>query len=364
MYFDPRSPQQFFEALLQALPNGWGGMCTQSHGEEDEYEELRLKDLACDARAWGKFLHPWEVTPPGEWILIGTEGEDWSPRYGATIGQVEGPGGASALFLYSPGSSVDDSGEFVRLPATTTPEGVAHALCQMSRAADRRVVEFLLRECTKDSRQSTGWFPGKRVVILDLETTGLDRHHDRIVEAAWLLADRRALAWDSVLINPAIPIPHDSYDVHGIDDETVRRQGRDARGAIDEVTGAVAKHIIDGATLVVFNWDFDLPFLDAECRRHGLPTLESRVGKPIKAVDPMLIHQRVSRRGSSKLAHLAAIHSSGNTAAHSALGDCLATWDVLAHLCRNQKNAILRRAFGSRGAQGEELQLSHLLSFS
>ncbi|MEU0297878.1 hypothetical protein ABZ252_00045 [Streptomyces sp. NPDC006175] len=81
MYFDPRSPQQFFEALLQALPNGWGGMCTQPHGEEDEYEELRLKDLACDARAWGKLLRPWEVTPPGEWILISTEGEDWSPRY-------------------------------------------------------------------------------------------------------------------------------------------------------------------------------------------------------------------------------------------------------------------------------------------
>ncbi|MFG2536109.1 hypothetical protein ACGFU4_12725, partial [Streptomyces sp. NPDC048511] len=87
----------------------------------------------------------------------------------------------------------------------------------MSRAADRRVVEYLLRECTKDPRQPTGWFPGGRVTILDLETTGLDRQHDRIVEAAWLLADRRALAWDSILINPGIPIPHDSYDIHGLD---------------------------------------------------------------------------------------------------------------------------------------------------
>ncbi|MFG2539901.1 hypothetical protein ACGFU4_32155 [Streptomyces sp. NPDC048511] len=88
------------------------------------------------------------------------------------------------------------------------------------------------------------------------------------------------------------------------------------------------------------------------------------MGKPVKAVDPMLIHQRVSRRGSSKLADLAAIHSSGNNAAHNALGDCLATWDVLAYLCRNQKNAIPRRAFSGHGAQGQQLLLPHLFSFS
>ncbi|MFF0812638.1 exonuclease domain-containing protein [Streptomyces albogriseolus] len=364
MYFDPWSPEPFLQALLEALPDGWSGMCTKPYPEGGEYEDLRLREMTRDALVWAEFLSPDEATSPGERILIGLEAGDMSTRYGLTIGLLKGPGAASALFLSSPGNPVDNQQEFYRLPANTTPAEVAHVLCQLSRAADRRVVDDILHEAAADTRYPAGWFPGERIIVLDPETTGLNEHQDRIVEAAWLLADRRALAWDSVLINPGVPVK-DSYRIHAIDDVTALHHGRNPREAIDEVTGAVAKHIVDGVALVVFNRTFDLPFLAAECRHHGLPTLEDRVGRPLKVVDPMRIHQSVQRRGgSSKLADLALLYSPGNTASHSALGDCLATWDVLAALCRNESRAIARRAFNRSARDAQELTLRHLLALS
>ncbi|MET7642959.1 hypothetical protein ABZS83_04790 [Streptomyces sp. NPDC005426] len=66
----------------------------------------------------------------------------------------------------------------------------------------------------------------------------------------------------------------------------------------------------------------------------------------------------------SKLADLALLYSPGNTALHSALGDCLATWDVLAALCRYQSRAIARRAFNGSACDVEELTLRHLFTLS
>lgn len=112
--------------------------------------------------------------------------------------------------------------------------------------------------------------PGGRIIVLDLETTGLDTQTARVVEAAWLLADHRALAWDSMLINPGVPIPEDAYNVHSINDR-LASEGAATLEALDALVSVLAKHISDGATLVIFNRTFDLPLLDAECRRHRLP---------------------------------------------------------------------------------------------
>jgi hypothetical protein len=114
--------------------------------------------------------------------------------------------GSSSLFVYSPGGPADDRGKFQRLPRASTPAEVAHVLCQLARAADRLMVEELLQEAAAEGRHTAGWFPGERIVVLDLETTGLSTDTDRIVEAAWLLADHRALAWDSVMIDPGRPV--------------------------------------------------------------------------------------------------------------------------------------------------------------
>ncbi|MFE7935605.1 exonuclease domain-containing protein [Streptomyces sp. NPDC057456] len=363
MIFEVRTAE-FLGALLGALPDGWNGSWTGPQLHDHREEELRLKDLARDANAWAGFLRPDETTGPGARLLLSLG--DTDVRYGAVIGLLSGADDSSSMFIYSPGGLADIGGEFHRLPRSSTPEHVAHVLCRLTRAADQRSVEDHLMEAAAVGRHATGWFPGERIVVLDLETTGLSTDDDRIVEAAWLLADHRALAWKSALVNPGVPIPVDAYDIHGIDDVLVAADGADPRDALDELTGTLAKHIADGATLVVFNRTYDLPLLDAECRRHSLPTLTDRLAQPVQAIDPMRIRQQTRYRGSNTLAALAELHSPGNLAAHSALGDCLATWDVLAHLCLHEGKAIVRHLARRRegGRSDTPLTVRDLLASS
>ncbi|MGW7786097.1 exonuclease domain-containing protein [Streptomyces tricolor] len=365
MFFDSRAPEPFLDALIEALPYEWNGSCTGPQLPDSHQEMLRQRDLAHDTRAWARFLWPGEATGPGERLMLSL-GDD-VVRYGVVVGSLSRPDDAPSLFISSSGGLTDEEGEFHRLPRTSTPGEVAHVLCRMARAADRRAVEKELQEAAAEGRHRAGWFPGGRIIVLDLETTGLDTETARVVEAAWLLADHRALAWDNMLINPGVPIPEDAYNVHSINDRLARSEGAAPLGALDALVSALAKHISDGATLVIFNRTFDLPLLDAECRRHGLPTLADRLGHHVQAVDPMRISQQTRRRGSHALSDLAALYSPGNLAAHTALGDCLATWDVLAALCRGEHASRIVRLL-SRWHENpridEPLTVRHLLACS
>ncbi|MFI9809937.1 exonuclease domain-containing protein [Streptomyces sp. NPDC052301] len=364
MFFDSRAPEPFLDALIEALPVGWGGHST-GPGLADSYqEESRQRDLARDACSWEEFLRPGETTGFGEWLLLSLGEEE---RYAVTIGLLSGPDDSWSLFISSPGGLADEQGEFLRLPRASTPGEVAHALCRMARAADRRAVEKHLQEATAERRHASSSLPGGRIVVFDLETTGLDPETARIVEAAWLVADHRALAWGSVLIDPGVPIPEGAYDVHGIDDTMARNDGVSPRDAIDELTGILAKEISDGATLVIFNRVYDLPLLDAECRRHGLPRLADRLRRPVQVVDPMRISQQIRYHSDNHaLSDLADLYSPGNLAAHSALGDCLATWDALVGLCRHYGEIVVRLLFQRQevARHDEPLTVQHLLACS
>ncbi|MEU3529151.1 exonuclease domain-containing protein [Streptomyces sp. NPDC038707] len=365
MFFDSCAPEPFLDALIEALPYEWSGSCTGPQLSDSHLEMLRQRDLARDAQAWARFLRPGEATGPGERLLLSL-GDDVI-RYGVVVGSLSGPDHAPSLFISSSGGLADQEGEFQRLPLTSTPTEVAHLLCRLARAADRRAIERELHEAAAEGRHRAGWFPGGRIIVLDLETTGLDTETARVVEAAWLLADHRALAWDSILIDPGVPIPQDAYNVHSIDDRLASGEGAAPSETLDALVGVLAKHISDGATLVIFNRTFDLPLLDAECGRHGLPTLADRLGRHVQAVDPMRISQRTSNRDGHALSDLAALYSTGAIAAHMALGDCLATWDVLAALCQGEHGRRIVRLLArwhENPRADEPLSVRHLLACS
>lgn len=104
------------------------------------------------------------------------------------------------------------------------------------------------------------------IAFIDLETTGVSLSSDRIIEIAIIkiMPDATRVV-KRKLINPQIPIPKSSSDIHGITDEMVQ----DAP-TFKQVANEI-KMFIDGADLGGYNSNrFDIPILMEEFLRAGM----------------------------------------------------------------------------------------------
>jgi len=105
----------------------------------------------------------------------------------------------------------------------------------------------------------------REFVVLDIETTGLHKVHDGIVEIAAIRYEHcRETASFFTMVNPLRPIPAGATAVHGITDDMV----------LDAPTLAdVLPSLLDflGDSLIVGHWvNFDLSFIEIGARRMGL----------------------------------------------------------------------------------------------
>lgn len=136
----------------------------------------------------------------------------------------------------------------------------------------------------------------------DTETTGTSVHDDRIVSAAFVV---RAPGMDdrifNYLINPGVPIPPKVAELHGIDDAKVQAEGRDPKGALDEIANHLAAAVTRRMPLVAYNQSFDWSILHYELLRHDLPTVYDRIdGEPVTLIDPMVIDKKFGERPDGK----------------------------------------------------------------
>ncbi len=172
------------------------------------------------------------------------------------------------------------------------------------------------------------------LVFLDLETTGTDVAKDRIVEIAFVkvfpdgavetLPKEKGKRF---LINPGIPIPIESSEVHGVYDADV------------EDVGVFSKHapmlndFIEGCDLAGYNSNkFDIPLLAEEFLRVGIPfTLDGR-----NTVDVQILFHKLEPRNLSA----AFKYYTGGTLenAHAALIDTQATYEVFKGMYEKYKD--------------------------
>ncbi|MFT3677353.1 MAG: 3'-5' exonuclease [Chitinophagaceae bacterium] len=159
----------------------------------------------------------------------------------------------------------------------------------------------------------------KPLAFIDLETTGVNLGTDRIVEIAIIkILPDGTRTTKRRLVNPEMPIPRSSSDIHGITDEMVK----DAP-TFRQVAGEL-KQTLDGCDLAGYNSNrFDIPLLVEEFLRVQVDfDMKGR-----KLVDVQKIfHQMEQRTLSAAYKFYCQKNLEG---AHSAEVDALATYEIL-----------------------------------
>lgn len=195
----------------------------------------------------------------------------------------------------------------------------------------------------------------------DLETTSKQPQQARIVQAAlvefelFLLSDlgcsvaarscpdhlrRYALSseWREcsryvTLVDPGVAIPSQATQIHGIDDAAVAAAPT-TKQVLPELLRRLRGSILIGYNIV----DYDLPTLQAECRRHYLADDFRDMMKSLRGVvDVMPWAARTStapqyRRGARTLETMSRRHGVALAAAHDAGEDAAATGKLMLQL--------------------------------
>ena len=103
------------------------------------------------------------------------------------------------------------------------------------------------------------------IVFFDLETTGTNIMHDRIVEISLIKVMPDGSEVERTRrINPEIPIPAEASAIHGIYDEDVASEP-----TFRQVAASLAQ-LMSGCDIAGFNSNrFDIPLLDQERTPHS-----------------------------------------------------------------------------------------------
>ena len=159
----------------------------------------------------------------------------------------------------------------------------------------------------------------KPICFIDLETTGINVSTDRIVEIAIV-----KISLDGTkqvkrrLVNPEMPIPKASTDVHGISDEMVK-DAPTFKMLANEI-----KQFMEGSDIGGYNSNrFDVPMLNEEFLRAGISVdIEDR-----KLLDVQKVFHMMEQRTLSA-AYQFYCHKTLEDA-HTAEADATATWEIL-----------------------------------
>jgi DNA polymerase-3 subunit epsilon len=208
--------------------------------------------------------------------------------------------------------------------------GIAHLL--------RIVAQGLVDEF--DAALSVADLP---LVSIDTETTGKDPAVDRVVEiAAVVFKNGEVVSRHRWLVNPGVPIPKESFDVHGIGDDAVKDAPPFAAVAAEILT------VLEGKIPLAYNAEFDRAFIVEELGRAGV----SRAAMPpatrrgIEWLDPLVwareLHQEEKSRS---LGDVAARLGVALDKAHSAVHDAEAAAFVHSAFCTDARVPKLYGAF-------------------
>lgn len=117
----------------------------------------------------------------------------------------------------------------------------------------------------------------KAYVIIDLETTGLDPINDRIIEIGAVRIGKESKEY-STIIRQEMNIPEKIRALTGISEEDIKK-GKDEKRVINELL-----HFIGEDTLVGYNINFDIKFINEALKRQEKPKVKNMTYDVMKYV--------------------------------------------------------------------------------
>ena len=162
------------------------------------------------------------------------------------------------------------------------------------------------------------------LVVFDLETTGVSTETDRIVQFAAIKLDKNLeeVGRLELMMNPGVLIPKGASDVHGITNKMVRQLHGFPTFA-PQIVNFLGDYALCGHNVL----RYDIPLLQAELKRHNFDEINMD-GRSV--IDTLGLSRRYKKKAPHTL--IASLsHFCGRTHidAHDALGDVLATADIL-----------------------------------
>ncbi|QOY91540.1 3'-5' exonuclease [Paludibaculum fermentans] len=159
-----------------------------------------------------------------------------------------------------------------------------------------------------------------RVVVFDIETTGLSIGDDEIVEIAAARCDGSSvLAQFHAYLKPSRPVG-DSEPIHHLSDEFLAREGRDPAHVLREFEAFCEGCVLAGHNVALF----DVPMVRSVCARLGLPAWEAR-----QVFDTLDITRRFHRLPRYKLGEICSRLGLKSIPTHRADADVAATVELL-----------------------------------
>jgi DNA helicase-2/ATP-dependent DNA helicase PcrA len=188
----------------------------------------------------------------------------------------------------------------------------------------------------------------RRVVVFDIETTGLRIGQDEIVElAATKCGTDGAGTSFHAYLRPSRPVA-DSEPIHHLSDAFLAEHGEDPRSVLERFRAFCAGCVLAGHNIA----QFDIPMLRSACQRLGLPEWERT-----QVFDTLDLTRRFHRLSRYKLGEICRKLGLKSVPTHRADSDVAATVELLQTLLPKVEEGLPRRveAIRKHGARFQPL---------
>lgn len=168
-----------------------------------------------------------------------------------------------------------------------------------------------------------GAFKENRIVVLDVESTGLSTTQDEIVQIAAIRYGEKGVCETlDVLVKPTRKVG-DSFKVHGFSDEKLAAEGLPPKEALAQLF-----HFVQGSVIVGHNVNYDMQIINSMLTRLKMTRISG-----LQIYDTLDLSYKVyPKLPNHKLDTLSQLIVTDVKPTHNAMQDILATSEVLKHL--------------------------------